>query len=136
MPRSPWKPWTTLQGSRLRVRNTCNIGTFDGPQRVAKGVIWQVDPNRAGRMKVRLGMNIAADYWVADLAEDYTWSVVLGPDRMRLRIFYREPQMPESLYQLILRNLRDRNVNTAELVPTPQPDGAAEIVMEINRDEE
>ncbi|MFH0882019.1 MAG: lipocalin family protein [bacterium] len=125
----------TLQGSRLRVRNTCTIGTFDGPQRVAKGLLWRVDPNKAGRMKVRLGLNIAADYWVIDKAADYSWSVVLGPDRMRLRIFCREPQMPESLYQTILRILRERGVNTTELVPTPQPEGAGPE-METSRGEE
>ncbi len=116
----------TLQGSRLRVRNKCTIGTFDGPQREAKGMLWQVDPASAGRMKVRLGFNIASDYWVIDIASDYSWSAVLGPDRMRLRIFYRESQMPEILYQEVLRRLRERGVNTTELIPTPQPDSSAQ----------
>jgi len=112
----------TLKGDRFRVLHHCFVGSFDGPQRTVKGVLWPVDPAVDGRMKVRLGWNISSDYWIVDKDEEYNWTVILGPDSMRMRILSRQAVMPEGQYREILRGLRERGVDTSKLVPTPQPD--------------
>jgi apolipoprotein D and lipocalin family protein len=111
---------------RLRLEHTCRVGTFDGPEKSWKGAVWISDESHQGRMKVRHGIGLAADYWIIHLDEGYTTAVVLGPDRMRLRILHREPDMPERQYKQLLRELRERGVDTGALVPTPQPDSPLE----------
>lgn len=105
---------------RMKVSTHCYVGTFDGPQRTGKGVLWGVDPENQGKLKVRFGINLAADYWVIDVDSDYLTAVVIGPDRMRLRILHRLPDMPEKSYKALLQRLRERGIDTSALVPTPQ----------------
>jgi apolipoprotein D and lipocalin family protein len=65
------------------------------------------------------------DYWVIDLAPDYTWAVVGGPDRKYLWILSRTPRMPELLYAEILgRAARFYDVSRVartEQRPAPAP---------------
>lgn len=107
-------------GRRLKVVNHCYIGTFDGPQRTEKGILWGSDMDNPAKLKVRFGINLASDYWVVHIDDAYTTAVVAGPDRMRLRILHRMPDMPELEYKALLQRLRERGIDTSTLVPTPQ----------------
>ena len=61
-----------------------------------------------------------ADYWVIDLAPDYSYSVVGTPDRDYLWILAREPEFKDSLYQDILRRAEKQGFQPAKVVKTPQ----------------
>ena len=51
-------------------------------------------------------LDISGDYWVVRLDKDYTYSVVSSPNYNYLWILYREPHMPETLYQSIYQDLQ------------------------------
>jgi apolipoprotein D and lipocalin family protein len=60
-----------------------------------------------------------ADYWVIDLAPDYSHAAVGGPDRKYLWILSRSPQMPEARYREIIDRLA-RVYDVTGLVRTEQ----------------
>jgi len=64
------------------------------------------------------------DYWVIDLAPDYTYAVIGGPKREYLWILSREPRMPETLYAGILARA-GRFYDVSRVVRTEQRPPAA-----------
>lgn len=61
-----------------------------------------------------------ADYWVIDLAPDYSYAVVGTPDRDYLWILSRSPQMSEKTYSDILERVSAQGFAANRLVRTRQ----------------
>jgi apolipoprotein D and lipocalin family protein len=59
-----------------------------------------------------------ADYWVIDLAEDYSYAVVGEPSREYLWILARSPVMAEETYEAIAGRLKQQGYDPALLVRT------------------
>jgi apolipoprotein D and lipocalin family protein len=59
-----------------------------------------------------------ADYWVIDLAEDYSYAVVGEPSREYLWILARAPVLPDGTYEAITRRLRQQGYDPALLIRT------------------
>jgi len=93
---------------RLDVVNECK--ETDGSLSRAAGVARLADPQGPpSRLKVRFApaflsflSAVWGDYWVIDLAPDYTWAVVGEPKGQYLWILSRSPRMPEPLYAELL----------------------------------
>jgi apolipoprotein D and lipocalin family protein len=93
---------------RLDVVNECT--EKDGSLSRAAGVARLADPQAPpSRLKVRFApaflsflSAVWGDYWVIDLAPDYTWAVIGEPKAQYLWILSRSPQMPEPLYTELL----------------------------------
>jgi apolipoprotein D and lipocalin family protein len=93
---------------RLDVVNECV--QEDGSTSRASGVARLADPKGPpSRLKVRFAPAFLSflsivwgDYWVIDLAPDYSYAVVGEPKRRYLWILSRTPRMPEPLYAAIL----------------------------------
>jgi apolipoprotein D and lipocalin family protein len=93
---------------RLDVVNECR--EMDGSLSRAAGVARLADPQGPpSRLKVRFApaflsflSAVWGDYWVIDLAPDYTWAVVGEPKGQYLWILSRSPRMPEPLYAELL----------------------------------
>jgi apolipoprotein D and lipocalin family protein len=113
------------EDGRVDVTNTC-VGR-DGKVNEARGVA-----RRAGAalppsaLKVRFApaflpflSMVWADYWVIDLAPDYSHAAVGGPDRKYLWILSRTPGMPEAQYREIVDRL-SRVYDVTGLVLTEQ----------------
>ena len=64
-----------------------------------------------------------ADYWVLELAEDYSHAAVGTPDRKYLWILSREPTLPQIAYEKILSKLSAMGFEVDRLVETAQPTG-------------
>jgi apolipoprotein D and lipocalin family protein len=60
------------------------------------------------------------DYWIIDLAPDYSYSVVGTPDRKYLWILSRKPQLDETIYQRIIEQTAARGFDVSRLVKTRQ----------------
>ena len=96
------------EDGRLDVVNEC--AEADGRVRRASGVARLADPQGPpSKLKVRFAPAILSfipsvwgDYWVIDLAPDYSYAVVGEPKREYLWILSRSPQMPEPLYAEVL----------------------------------
>jgi apolipoprotein D and lipocalin family protein len=110
---------------RVDVTNRCVRA--DGTVSEARGLAKRAGKDRpASALKVRFApaflsflSAVWADYWVIDLAPDYSHAVVGGPDRKYLWILSRTPEMPEGRYREIVDRLA-RVYDVAGLVRTDQ----------------
>ena len=100
--------YTVRDDGRLGVVNECI--QKDGKLSRASGVARLADPKGLpSRLKVRFApaflsflSAVWGDYWVIDLAPDYSYAVVGEPKRRYLWILSRTPRMPEPLYAEVL----------------------------------
>ncbi len=60
------------------------------------------------------------DYWIIDLAEDYSYAVIGEPSREYLWILSRTPKIDDTIYEKILERIREKGYDTASLVKTKQ----------------
>lgn len=58
------------------------------------------------------------DYWIIDLASDYSYAVVGEPDRKYLWILARSPEMDETILHEILGRVRNQGYDTDALIKT------------------
>jgi apolipoprotein D and lipocalin family protein len=100
--------YTLRADGRLDVVNEC--AQADGRVKRATGVARLADPQGPpSKLKVRFAPAILSflpsvwgDYWVIDLAPDYSYAVVGEPNRRYLWVLSRSPRMPQPLYDEIL----------------------------------
>ena len=117
--------YTVKEQGKIEVVNRClrKDGTVDD----AKGEAKLVDKVTKAKLKVRFAPgflsflpNVWGDYWVIDLADDYSYSVVGTPDRKYFWILGREAKMQDTTYQEILRRAERQGFVPAKVVKTPQ----------------
>jgi apolipoprotein D and lipocalin family protein len=119
--------YAIIGDGRLSVLNTCYMQ--DGKTRTIQGEA-RVDGENTARLKVTFdnfffklfSWLIKADYWIIDLAEDYSYAVVGSPNRKYLWILSREPQLPEDLYQSITERVEAQRFDTERLIRTEVPE--------------
>jgi apolipoprotein D and lipocalin family protein len=70
-------------------------------KKCAHSVVVHYSVRDEGRLDV-VNECVWGDYWVIDLAPDYSYAVIGGPKREYLWILSREPRMPETVYAEIL----------------------------------
>jgi len=115
---------------RLDVVNEC--AETDGRIHRASGVARLADPKGPpSKLKVRFApaflsflSAVWGDYWVIDLAPDYSYAVVGEPKRQYLWILSRSPRMPEPLYAEILERAA-RLYDVSKVVRTEQVESPA-----------
>jgi apolipoprotein D and lipocalin family protein len=105
-------------GKTIKVDNSC---TRDGKVRESVGKAIPEDETHA-KLKVEFiqTLDIGGQYWIVRLAKDYSYSVVSSPDYKYLWVLYRQPHMPETLYQEIIADLKKDNFPVEKLVRTEQ----------------
>jgi apolipoprotein D and lipocalin family protein len=113
----------TLRGDgTLRVVNACHKGALDGPEKRVTGQAWVVDQGTNARLKVQFFWPFSGDYWVFMLDPEYNWAVVGSPDRQRLWVLSRTPQMGNTLLEGIISRMEDEGFAVTRMIRTPQPD--------------
>lgn len=65
-------------------------------------------------------LDIEANYWIVRLDKDYTYSVISSPNYHYLWVLYREPHMPETLFQSIYKDLQKDGFPVEKLKRTVQ----------------
>jgi apolipoprotein D and lipocalin family protein len=117
--------YTIKPNSKLEVLNECL--TKDGTVDSAKGEAKIVDKTTNTKLKVRFAPSFLSafgfvwgDYWVVDLGRNYEYSVVGDPKREYLWVLSRTPELPEPVYQNILRRVQDLGFDPGKLEKTPQ----------------
>lgn len=110
--------YSALPGGKLRVVNACK--NKDGKFTEANGKAKIVDPKTNAKLKVSFFWPFYGDYWIVDLAPDYSYAVISEPKREYLWILARAPQMNPAEYDRILERIRSRGLDPAKLVRTPQ----------------
>jgi apolipoprotein D and lipocalin family protein len=59
---------------------------------------------------------IRADYWIIDLAYDYSYAAIATPDAQNIWIVARQPTLAESSYQQIVQRVAKLGLKTEKLV--------------------
>lgn len=102
----------------LNVKNTCRDGDINARLRTANGRAYIQD--RQTNSKLRVGFFLPflpwfrGDYWIIDLAPDYSYAAVSDSDGGSLWILSRTPQMDKETYWEILERV-SQQVSVSEL---------------------
>jgi apolipoprotein D and lipocalin family protein len=118
--------YSLLEGDQLKIVNQCRQN--NGQTTYAEGearLAGRSGPN--SKLKVRFAPAwlswlpmVWGDYWIIDLAPDYSFSVVGTPDRRYLWILSRVPQLDDAIYQRIVKQMDARGFDASRLVKTRQ----------------
>ena len=112
--------YTLRPDGDIDVLNRCRLGSVDGKEKTALGRARVADRTTNAKLEVSFFRPFWGDYWVIDLAEDYSYAVVGHPARDYLWILSRAPAMPEPIYQAIVARLGAQGYETSRLVRTLQ----------------
>ena len=113
--------YSLIDDGKVSVLNECYDGSFSGKLRSAKGKAWVVDKETNSKLKVSFFWFFAGDYWIIDLADDYSYVVVGHPKRKYLWILSRTKTMEDDTYAGILRRLVEiHHYDTSKLIKIVQ----------------
>lgn len=112
--------YTQRDDGKVTVLNTCH----SGKARTAEGVAWIVEGSGGAKLKVQFAPEwvpfASGDYWVLDLADDYTSALVGSPSGEYLWILSRTPVISDELYGAITARAEQLGYETAPLKKTDQ----------------
>ena len=104
----------------IRVLNSCKKDSINGKLATANGKAYIVDGSGNAKLKVTFFWPFKGDYWIIELAEDYSYAVVGHPNRDYLWILCRTPFMEETIYHGILKKVSEKGFDISRLVRTSQ----------------
>ena len=104
----------------IDVLNSCRKGSLDGEEKSARGRARVVDRSTNARLEVSFFRPFWGDYWIIDLADDYSYAVVGHPSRDYLWILGRSPAMSDVTFQGIIHRLQAQGYETSRLARTLQ----------------
>jgi apolipoprotein D and lipocalin family protein len=105
----------------VTVINSCT--TPRGRQRQVVGRATTVPGSGNARLRVGFGrlstifaQRSAGNYWIIDIAPDYSWAMVGTPDRKFFWILSRTPQLPSDIVSQLTRQASDLGFDTSRLI--------------------
>jgi apolipoprotein D and lipocalin family protein len=115
--------YTLRDDGRIDVVNRCY--KENGELDEAKGLARVEDAETNSLLKVSffsiLGWRpVWGDYWIIDLAADYSYAVVCSPDRKYGWILAREQEMPVEVLDGVFAQLREQGFEAGVFQPTEQ----------------
>jgi apolipoprotein D and lipocalin family protein len=115
--------YTQRSGGKIEVVNECRKA--DGQVKRSKGTARVVDKRTNAKLKVTFFWPFSGNYWIIDLAPDYSYAVVGEPDRKYLWILSRSSQLTESVYGQIVTRVRELGYDPSLLMKSthsgPEP---------------
>lgn len=105
----------------IRVVNTCRTGAVNGKARAANGKARIKDTTTNAKLEVSFFGPFWGDYWIIDLTDDYSRSIVGEPSGRYLWILSRTPTISETSRADALTKLSALGYNTSALYSTRQP---------------
>ena len=117
--------YTARAPTVINVVNECRQD--DGMTKRADGVARIRDANTNAKLEVRFAPLALAwlpfvwgDYWVLDLAPDYSHALVGVPNRDYLWVLARTPKLDPAVYEQLLAKASAQGFNIAKIQRTPQ----------------
>lgn len=104
-----------LETGVLKVTNTCKK---DGEIEQAIGKAFVVEETNNAKLKVQFFWPFKGDYWVIDLAKDYSYAVVGVPSRKYCWILSRTKSMDNETYEGILNRIKDKGFDISRFNKT------------------
>lgn len=112
--------YTIRPDGKIGVRNECTKNS-NGERKTIEGKARVVDTLTNAKLSVKFfWFQPGGDYWIIDLADDYSYAVVGAPNRKYLWILSRTPQMDATLYEQILVRAKNKGFDTTKVVITSQ----------------
>lgn len=105
--------YSLLDNGRIKV---VNEGVKDGKRKVARGKGKLPDASQPGKLKVSFFLWFYADYYVLDIAPDYSYVLVGSSSDKYLWIMSRTKTLPQPLLDSLLAKLRRRGYDTSKLI--------------------
>ena len=85
-----------------------------------KGKAFVVENSGNAKLKVQFFWPFRGDYWIIDLATDYSWALVSNSHGSTLWILSRKPVMDEQLYNSLVTKLVERGFDKGKIVKMEQ----------------
>lgn len=118
--------YTLLDDGTVRVINRCRTSTGETTEAEGKARR-KSDGEPASKLEVRFAPAFLSifpfvwgNYWIIDLAPDYSYAVIGEPSREYLWILARKPSLGSGVYGAILERIRGQGYDPAALVMTRQ----------------
>jgi apolipoprotein D and lipocalin family protein len=118
--------YTLLEDGTLSVVNRCRKANGDTSEAEGKARR-KSGEEPASKLEVRFAPAFLSifpfvwgNYWIIDLAPDYSYAVVGEPSRDYLWILSRTPALPVDVYSAILERIREQGYDPTVLVMTKQ----------------
>lgn len=112
--------YTPTDKGYIIVENRCNKNSVNGKQSYIKGKAFIVENTGNAKLKVQFFWPFKGDYWIIDIADDYSYAVVSNPNKKYLWILSRTPKMDAAVYQQIIMRLKEKGFDLTELKMTEQ----------------
>lgn len=104
----------------VEVKNSCRKNTPGGKLKTVKGKAFPVKGTGNSKLKVQFFWPFRADYWIVELAPDYSYAAVGNKSRKYLWILSRAPSLPDTTYQMLLDKLEKKQFDISMLEKTRQ----------------
>jgi apolipoprotein D and lipocalin family protein len=104
----------------IRVFNKCFKKSLTGEEDTAEGIAYIDDTITNAKLKVSFFFPFKGDYWIIELADDYSYAVVGHPNRKYLWILSRTPEMSDTTYQSLLTSISKKGFDISKLTKTIQ----------------
>lgn len=104
----------------INVLNRCFKKSLSGEEDTAEGTAYVVDPKTNAKLKVSFFFPFKGDYWIIELADDYSYAVVGHPNRKYLWILSRTPEISDTTYQSLLTSISKKGFDITKLTKTIQ----------------
>ncbi|MFT2007178.1 lipocalin family protein [Pontibacter sp. 13R65] len=99
----------------VEVYNSCREDAPTGDTKDVQGKAFPVEGSSNSKLKVQFFWPFKGDYWILDLADDYSYALVGSPDRESLWILARESQLPPSEYERLVQLASSKGFPVEEL---------------------
>jgi apolipoprotein D and lipocalin family protein len=123
--------YTLTEKGTVSVLNSCD--TASGRRIKAEGHARPTDTSVQGKLRVsfvrlfgRWVYAFGGDYWIIQLADDYSYAVVGHPSRDYGWILSRNPSLPPETLRIIVQQLKTQGYNPCRFQTTPQAGGFPE----------
>lgn len=101
---------------KIKVLNSGHLKTLDGPYKESTGKAKAKRNGKPGQLQVSFFGPFYSDYYILDLAPDYSYSVVGSSSPKYLWILSRTPQLAPEQRTKILSDLQRRGYDTGKLI--------------------
>ena len=108
--------YSLLKDGKIKVVNSGYLTNLDGPYQESVGKAKPNKNGQPGQLRVSFFGPFYGDYYILDLAPDYSYSVVGSSSPKYLWILSRTPQLTTEVKNKIVSNLQRRGYDTAKLI--------------------
>ena len=108
--------YSLREDGKIKVLNSGYLNTLDGKYKESIGKARVKKNGKPGQLQVSFFGPFYSDYYILDLAPDYSYSVVGSSSPKYLWILSRTPQLTTATKDKILKGLRQRGYDTTKLI--------------------